>query len=141
MMPPAGVGDASCNGMVRARTWACCGNMWCGLGGPWTTTQTAIRCSRWLRGRAKAGSNSREQQRIADRLTQIGRALRELGIGWIAAYSPQAKGRVERSFLTDQDRLIKLLRLAQVKTMQAANDFLEKEYWPEWNAKFTRQPS
>ena len=63
-------------------------------------------------------------RRIADRLTQIGRALRELGIGWIAAYSPQAKGRVERSFLTDQDRLIKELRLAKVKTMQAANEFL-----------------
>ena len=82
---------------------------------------------------------SKEQQRAADRLTQIGRALRELGIGWIAAYSPQAKGRVERSFLTDQDRLIKELRLAKVKTMQAANDFLEKEYWPEWNTKFARQ--
>jgi hypothetical protein len=81
---------------------------------------------------------SREQQRVADRLTQIGRALRELGIGWIAAYSPQAKGRVERSFLTDQDRLIKELRLAKVRTMQAANEFLEKEYWPEWNAKFTQ---
>ena len=81
---------------------------------------------------------SKEQQRIADRLTQIGRALRELGIGWIAAYSPQAKGRVERSFLTDQDRLIKELRLAKVKTMQGANEFLEKEYWPEWNTKFTR---
>lgn len=83
---------------------------------------------------------SKEEQRKADRLTQIGRALRELGIGWIAAYSPQAKGRVERSFLTDQDRLIKELRLAQVKTMQAANDFLEKEYWPEWNTKFARPP-
>jgi hypothetical protein len=81
---------------------------------------------------------SKEQQRLADRLTQIGRALRELGIGWIAAYSPQAKGRVERSFLTDQDRLIKQLRLAKVKTMQGANEFLEKEYWPEWNAKFAR---
>ena len=84
---------------------------------------------------------SKGQQRMADRLTQIGRALRELGIGWIAAYSPQAKGRVERSFLTDQDRLIKELRLAQVKTMQGANEFLEKEYWPEWNAKFTRPAS
>lgn len=84
---------------------------------------------------------SQEKKRITDRLTQIGRALRELGIGWIAAYSAQAKGRVERSFLTDQDRLIKELRLAKVNTMQAANDFLEKEYWPEWNAKFTRQPA
>lgn len=83
---------------------------------------------------------SREQQRQADRLTQIGRALRELGIGWIAAYSPQAKGRVERSFSTDQDRLIKELRLAKVKTMQAANEFLEKEYWPDWNERFTKAP-
>jgi hypothetical protein len=52
-----------------------------------------------------------------------------------------AKGRVERSFHTDQDRLIKLMRLAKVKTMPAANEFLEKEYWPEWNAKFARSPS
>jgi hypothetical protein len=78
------------------------------------------------------------QRRAADRLTQIGRALRELGIGWVAAYSPQAKGRVERSFGTDQDRLVKELRLGKVKTMQAANQFLEKEYWPEWNERFAR---
>lgn len=87
---------------------------------------------------ARRPGEGQDQQRAADRLTQIGRALRELGIGWIAAYSPQAKGRVERSFLTDQDRLIKELRLAKVNTMEAANAFLEKEYWPEWNAKFTR---
>jgi hypothetical protein len=81
---------------------------------------------------------SKRQKSQADRVTQIGRALRELGIGWIAAYSPQAKGRVERSFCTDQDRLIKELRLAKVKTMQAANEFLEKEYWPDWNTRFTK---
>src|SRR5579864_2031256 len=81
---------------------------------------------------------SREQQREADRLTQLGRALRELGIGSIPAYSPQAKGRVERSFFTDQDRLVKLLRLAKVSTREEANVFLETEYWPEWNAKFAR---
>jgi transposase len=80
-----------------------------------------------------------EQERIAaDRLTQIGRGLRELGIGWIAAYSPQAKGRIERSFLTAQDRLVKQLRLAKISTLEAANVFLEKEYWPEWNARFAR---
>src|SRR5712691_2099239 len=78
-----------------------------------------------------------EQERLAaDRVTQIGRALRELGIGWIAAYSPQAKGRIERSFSTDQDRLVKQLRLAQVSSLEGANEFLEKEYWPEWNARF-----
>jgi transposase len=81
---------------------------------------------------------SPEQQRQADRLTQLGRALRERGIGSILAYSPQAKGRIERSFLTAQDRLIKHLRLAKVSTMEAANAFLEKEYWPEWNADFAR---
>ncbi len=81
---------------------------------------------------------SKQQRREADRLTQIGRALRELGIGWIAAYSPQAKGRVERSFRTDQDRLIKHLRLAQINTMKTANEFLAKEYWPEWNERFAR---
>jgi len=80
-----------------------------------------------------------EQQRVAaDRLTQLGRSLRELGIGWIAAYSPQAKGRIERSFLTAQDRLVKQLRLAKVTNLEAANVFLEKVYWPEWNERFAR---
>jgi hypothetical protein len=79
---------------------------------------------------------SKDQQREADRLTQLGRALRELGIGSILAYSPQAKGRIERSFLTAQDRLVKDLRLAGISTMETANTFLEKEYWPEWNARF-----
>jgi hypothetical protein len=81
---------------------------------------------------------SAQQRQESDRLTQIGRGLRELGIGWIPAYSPQAKGRVERSFGTDQDRLVKQLRLAKVKTMQDANKFLEEEYWPEWNVRFAR---
>jgi hypothetical protein len=81
---------------------------------------------------------SAQQKRESDRLTQIGRGLRELGIGWIPAYSPQAKGRVERSFGTDQDRLVKQLRLGKVKTMQDANKFLEAEYWPEWNERFAR---
>src|SRR6202521_2296558 len=79
-----------------------------------------------------------EEQRQTDRLTQLGRALRELGIGSILAYSPQAKGRIERSFLTAQDRLVKHLRLAKVATLEGANAFLEKEYWPEWNAHFAR---
>jgi len=81
---------------------------------------------------------SPDQQREADRLTQLGRALRELGIGSILALSPQAKGRIERSFRTAQDRLVKQLRLAKIATMEAANAFLEKEYWPEWNEYFAR---
>src|SRR3954454_5221832 len=81
---------------------------------------------------------SKEKQRQADRLTQLGRALRELGIGSILAYSPQAKGRIERSFLTAQDRLVKHLRLAKVSSLEHANTFLQTEYWPEWNAHFAR---
>ena len=100
----------------------------------WTSTRTAIRCSPV----PPLAVESKDKQREADRLTQLGRALRELGIGSILAYSPQAKGRIERSFLTAQDRLIKHLRLARVSTMEAANAFLEKEYWPEWNADFAR---
>jgi transposase len=87
---------------------------------------------------APRAKESAQQRQEADRLTQFGRGLRELGIGWIAAYSPQAKGRVERSFCTDQDRLVKHLRLAKVKTLQDANKFLEAEYWPEWNERFAR---
>ncbi len=79
---------------------------------------------------------SRDQRRAADRLTQLGRALRELGIGSILALSPQAKGRVERGFRTAQDRLVKQLRLAKICTIEAANAFLEDEYWPEWNESF-----
>ena len=69
--------------------------------------------------------------------TQIGRALRELGIEWIAAHSPQAKGRVERSFQTAQDRLVKELRVAAVCTLDGANEFLVKEFLP-WCGKALR---
>src|ERR1035438_69239 len=85
---------------------------------------------------APRAGESKEQQREADRLTQLGRAMRELGIGSILAYSPQAKGRIERSFRTAQDRLVKHLRLAKISTMEAANEYLEQEYWPEWNEHF-----
>lgn len=65
--------------------------------------------------------------------TQIGRALRELGIGWIAAHSAPAKGRVERSFGTAQDRLVKGMRVAGVTTLAQANRYLEQEFLPWWN--------
>ncbi len=81
---------------------------------------------------------SQQERQAADRLTQLGRSLRELGIGSILANSPQAKGRVERSFQTAQDRLVKQLRLAKICTLEAANLFLETEYWPEWNEAFAR---
>jgi hypothetical protein len=81
---------------------------------------------------------SQQERQAEDRLTQLGRSLRELGIGSILANSPQAKGRVERSFRTAQDRLVKQLRLAKISTLEGANLFLEKEYWPEWNECFAR---
>ena len=65
--------------------------------------------------------------------TQIGRALQELGITWIAAHSPQAKGRVERSFGTAQDRLVKGLRVARARTIEEANAYLQQEFLPWWN--------
>jgi hypothetical protein len=73
--------------------------------------------------------------------TQIGRALRELDILWIAAHSPQAKGRIERSFDTAQDRLVKEMRVAGVKTLQQANEYLEKEFLPWWNQTLVVQPA
>jgi transposase-like protein/biotin operon repressor len=72
--------------------------------------------------------------------TQIARALRELGIVWIAAHSPQAKGRIERQFLTAQDRLVKGMRVAGVSTIEAANAYLEQEFLPWWNAHLTVAP-
>jgi transposase len=73
--------------------------------------------------------------------TQIGRALRELDITWIAAHSPQAKGRIERSFDTAQDRLVKEMRVAGVKTLEQANEYLEKEFLPWWNRTLVVEPA
>jgi hypothetical protein len=73
--------------------------------------------------------------------TQIGRGLRELGIAWIAAHSPQAKGRIERSFQTAQDRLVKGLRVAGVKTLEHANAYLEHEFLPWWNQHLVVVPA
>jgi hypothetical protein len=63
-------------------------------------------------------AETERQRREADRLTQLGRALRELRIGSILTYSPQAKGRIERSFLMAQDRLVKHSRLAKISTLK-----------------------
>lgn len=76
-----------------------------------------------------------EQQR-----TQIGRALKELNIEWIAAHSPQAKGRIERSFQTAQDRLVKGLRQVGAKDLETANQYLQQVYVPLWNRRFRRTP-
>jgi len=67
------------------------------------------------------------------RLTQVGRALRELGMRMIPAYSPQARGRSERSFSTWQGRLPQELRLRGINTVEAANHFLGEEYIDVWS--------
>lgn len=70
------------------------------------------------------------------RLTQVGRALRELDIKLIPSYSPQARGREERSFRTWQGRLPQELRLRQIGTLAAANEFLKDHYVAEYNRRF-----
>jgi transposase len=71
-----------------------------------------------------------------DQPTQVGRALAQLGIEHIAAYSPEARGRSERAFGTLQDRLPKELALAGITTAEAANRFLREVYLPEHNGRF-----
>jgi transposase len=70
------------------------------------------------------------------RLTQVGRALRELGVQMIPAYSPQARGRSERSFGTWQGRLPQELRLHGITTLEAANGFLREHYIDQFNHRF-----
>jgi hypothetical protein len=82
-----------------------------------------------------------EQLQDSAPLTQFTRAMTELGITVIPAHSPQAKGRVERSFGTHQDRLVKELRLANISTMPEANRFLHERYLPAHNARFAVEPA
>ena len=74
-------------------------------------------------------------------LTQVGRALAQLGIEHIPAYSPEARGRCERAFRTLQDRLPKELALAGIDTVEAANVFLRERYLPVHNARFATGPA
>ncbi len=75
-----------------------------------------------------------------DLITQFDRMMRQVGCELITAHSPQAKGRVERLFGTLQDRMVKEMRLAGIKTMDEANEFL-KIYIPKFNEKFTVVPN
>lgn len=74
------------------------------------------------------------------RPTQVGRALAELGIEHIAAYSPEARGRCERAFRTLQDRLVKELALAGIADVERANRFIAEVYLPEHNRRFAVAP-
>jgi hypothetical protein len=70
--------------------------------------------------------------------TQFGRMCEKLGIGIIAASSPQAKGRIERANGVHQDRLIKKMRRKKIASYEAANQYLQKQYLPEHNRRFAR---
>jgi len=74
------------------------------------------------------------------RRTQVGRALHELGVQMIPAYSPEARGRSERNFSTWQGRLPQELRLRQLGTLEAANRFLREDYIAEFNRRFQVAP-
>ncbi len=74
------------------------------------------------------------------RRTQVGRALHELGVQMIPAYSPEARGRSERNFGTWQGRLPQELRLRQLGTLEAANRFLREDYIAEFNRRFQVAP-
>lgn len=75
------------------------------------------------------------------RVTQVGRALRQLGIEHIPAYSPQARGRSERVNRTLQGRLVNELRVAGIRTIEAANVYVRDRYIPQHNATFRRAPT
>ena len=74
-------------------------------------------------------------------VTQVGRALSQLGVVHIAAYSPEARGRSERMFATLQDRLIKELALAGVTDIETANGWIKEVYLPAHNVRFFAPPA
>jgi transposase len=80
------------------------------------------------------------RERGEEALTQFGRAMRQLGIEMVKARSPQAKGRVERSFRTFQDRLVKELELEGLKTISEADAYLRKVFVPAYNGRFAVRP-
>ncbi len=74
-------------------------------------------------------------------LTQVGRALKRLGVEHIVAYSPQARGRSERMNGTWQGRLVNELRIAEIRTLAAANHYIRTRFLPRMNAEFQRTPA
>ena len=105
--------------------------------------------SRWLYTATRHGifqHSPKEPQTLEEQLrgrrdpTQFGRALEELGIELILAYTPQAKGRIERAWGTFQDRLVSEMRLAGAATIDQANEVLS-EFLPRFNARFPVDPA
>ena len=83
--------------------------------------------------------NEQERREGTVPVTEFGRICRKLGTKILPANSPQAKGRVERNHGTQQDRLIKKLRLAGIRTLPAANQYLRHHYLPDHNRRFRRE--
>src|SRR5437660_7585511 len=96
----------------------------------WFSSVYSDRASHFFRT-PKAGQPVDTRQ-----VTEVGRAMRDLGIRMIPAYSPQARGRSERSFGTWQGRLPQELRLKNLGTLEAANRFLREHYIAEFNRRF-----
>lgn len=86
-------------------------------------------------GAGWAGGGAKRQN-----FSQVVRACEELGVKIIRANSAQAKGRIERSYKTHQDRLIPEMRLQGITSMTDANRYLDQVYWPDWNQRFTVLP-
>src|SRR5262245_1749891 len=96
----------------------------------WFSSLYSDRASHFFRT-AKAGEPVDTRQ-----VTEVGRALKDVGIEPIPAYSPQARGRSERNFGTWQGRLPQELRIRNIRTVDEANHFLRSHYLAEFNAKF-----
>lgn len=88
-------------------------------------------------GPYKVNVNNQEK----DKMTQLHRALHELGVKVIHANSPQAKGRVERNHGTNQDRLVKEMGLRNISSIDEANRYLQEEYLPWFNTRFVVEPA
>ena len=101
-------------------------------------TDKAGHFGQWTRPVSTIPLQEREAKRTE---SIIRRALGELNIQLIQAHSPQAKGRIERDFRTDQDRLVKEMRLRGISTLHEANRYLEEEYIDYWNERFAVAPA
>jgi hypothetical protein len=101
-------------------------------------TDKAGHFGQWTRPVSKVPLQEREAKRTE---SIIRRALGDLNIQLIQAHSPQAKGRIERDFRTDQDRLVKEMRLRGISTLDAANRYLEDVYIEYWNQRFAVAPA
>src|SRR6202051_518862 len=132
MTPPAVCMHVSQNPTLRKRTCGLLGN---GCGATdvlWRSTP--IRTASFVGLIRRCSGNScgeKKHARISDD---------ELGMEWIAAHRPQAKGRIERLFETLQDRLVKEMRLAGIDSIATANHFLETHFLPQWEQRFIVAP-